>query len=29
MQAWLRSAGLEKYADVFRKHDITLEFCPI
>ena len=25
MQAWLRSAGLEKYADVFRKHDITLE----
>ena len=25
MQDWLRSAGLEKYADVFRKHEITLE----
>jgi class 3 adenylate cyclase/tetratricopeptide (TPR) repeat protein len=28
LQEWLGSVGLEKYADVFRNHEITLEILP-
>ncbi|MDW6025073.1 adenylate/guanylate cyclase domain-containing protein [Mesorhizobium sp. BAC0120] len=28
LRSWLRSVGLEKYADVFRDHGITLEILP-